>query len=161
MWPMGLLLTFMNIICFPTYKVVVSQFTRTVRTPGFHHTNIILIKTVKICLTKYFHFHSISCQNIIKCVVFALANIKCVEDINKTLSYNSCLKFKYKIKTTIHDEICITPHINPRQISAIGPKALPLILESWVDMGCDRDFAMYYSLFIICFHYIPWISPMG
>ena len=31
--------------------------------------------------------------------------------------------------------------------SALGPTALGLILESRVDMGCDTDFAMYYSLF--------------
>ena len=43
-------------------------------------------------------------------------------------------------------EICITSHINPRPISAPGSTALGLILESRVDMGCDKDFAMYYSL---------------
>ena len=29
----------------------------------------------------------------------------------------------------------------------LGLTALGLILESRVDMGCDRDFAMYYSLY--------------
>ena len=50
----------------------------------------------------------------------------------------------------MHGEICITPHINPQPISALGPTALGLILESRVDMGCDTDFAMYYSLFNHC-----------
>ena len=39
---------------------------------------------------------------------------------------------------------CLTPHINPRQISALGPTTL----SSRVDMGYDTDFAMYYTLFI-------------
>ena len=39
--------------------------------------------------------------------------------------------------------ICITTFINPPPISALG-----LILQSRVDMGCDTDFDMYYSLFI-------------
>ena len=51
-------------------------------------------------------------------------------------------KKKYNEKT-IHGEIRITHHINPPSISAPG-----LILESRVYMGCDTDFAMYYSLSI-------------
>ena len=58
--------------------------------------------------------------------------------------------FKIQIKTTIHGEICITPHINPRPISALGPTALGLILESRIDIGCDRNFAMHYSRYILC-----------
>ena len=54
-----------------------------------------------------------------------------------------------KIQIYNKHNICITPHINPRLISALGPTALGLILESRVDMGCDTDFAMYYSLFIM------------
>ena len=42
----------------------------------------------------------------------------------------------------------VSPHINPRPRSALWPTALRLILESRVDMGCDTDFAMYYSLFL-------------
>ena len=43
----------------------------------------------------------------------------------------------------------VSPHINHRPISALRPTALGLILESRVDMGCDTDFAMYYSLCIL------------
>ena len=43
----------------------------------------------------------------------------------------------------MHEEICITPHINPRPISALG-----VILESRVNMWYDTDFTMYYSLSI-------------
>ena len=50
---------------------------------------------------------------------------------------------KYLIKTTIYVKICITPHINPRPISALG-----LISESRVDIGCDTDFDMHLNLFI-------------
>jgi hypothetical protein len=54
--------------------------------------------------------------------------------------------FKYIIKTTIHDKNLHPTPINPRPISALGPTALGLILESRVDRRCDTDFAMYYSL---------------
>lgn len=52
------------------------------------------------------------------------------------------------MKTTIHVKICITSNIKPRPISALWLSGLGLILESRVDMECDTDFAMHYSLFI-------------
>ena len=52
------------------------------------------------------------------------------------------------MKTITHDKICITIHINPRPVSTLGPTALGLILGSQVDMGCDKDFAMHYSLYL-------------
>ena len=51
------------------------------------------------------------------------------------------------MKTITHDKICITLHINLRPISALGRTVLALILGSQVDMGCDTDFAMHYSLY--------------
>ena len=60
----------------------------------------------------------------------------------------SLLKIEYLMKTTIHGKICFTSHIKLRPISIQGPQALGLIMEYWVDMGCDIEFAIYYTLFI-------------
>jgi hypothetical protein len=57
--------------------------------------------------------------------------------------------FKYIIKRTIYGKICITPPINLQPMSALGPTALGMTLESQVDRRCDTDFAMYYSLYSI------------
>ena len=51
------------------------------------------------------------------------------------------------MKIITYGKICITLRINPQPISALGPTALGLLLGSQVDMGCDTDFAMHYSLY--------------
>ena len=68
------------------------------------------------------------------------------------------------MKTTIHGKICFTSHIKPRPISIQGSQALGLIMESWVEMGCHIEFAMYYTLFFTCIikthmDYIPITLP--
>ena len=54
----------------------------------------------------------------------------------------------------MHGEICITPHINPRPISALGSTALGQILESGVDIGCDTDFVTFNFLYIITMYFL-------
>ena len=61
----------------------------------------------------------------------------------------------YIKKNTIHGEICMTPHINPQPISALGHTVLGLLLESRVDFRCHTDFAVCYSLFILFFFQTP------
>ena len=60
----------------------------------------------------------------------------------------------------MHGKICFTSHIKHRPISIQRPLALGLILESRVEMGCDTEFAIYYTLLNVCIikthmEYIP------
>ena len=41
------------------------------------------------------------------------------------------------------------------------PTALGLILESRVDMGCDTDFAMYYSRYFTQKILLYWLFKLG
>lgn len=60
--------------------------------------------------------------------------------------------------TVAHVKACITLYINLQPISAPWPSALVLTLESPIEMGCDTDFPMYYSLSMYTNHIINIVS---
>jgi hypothetical protein len=61
------------------------------------------------------------------------------------------LLFEYMIKCIKHGKIRIIYRITLDQYHPSGLKALWMILVSGDDTAYDTDFAMYYSLYYICF----------
>ena len=59
-----------NLYVYDLLYIAVSQVTRSLRMPGLHHTNIISIKTVKICYNKTFSLTFNNNLRISKSVLF-------------------------------------------------------------------------------------------